>query len=157
MTAFDGNLSRRDWNHPADAVLTSAVASVPLFATLGRRQVRKIAHAAEVAGFCPGDVVLGDADRADFFYVVLDGAAELREDGRAHRLRPGDYFGEAALVDGAAHRETVIATDELEVLRVPAPVLRPLAERSPTVAFAMLEHLGRRVQGGNRQVIRRAA
>lgn len=155
MTALDEQVSPTDWIHPADAA--AAVAHVPLFATLGRREVRKIARSAEVRGFAAGDVVLGDGDPADFFYVVLDGAAKLHQDEFTRRLRPGDYFGATALVDAAAQRETVAATDALDVLRVPAPVLQPLVERNPSITYAILAQLGRRMQEGNRRRARRAA
>jgi CRP-like cAMP-binding protein len=157
MTALDGTLGRHDWNRTAGVDFAAALGKVPLFARLGRRQLRKIARYAEVAAFVPGDAVLRSADSAEFFYVVLRGEAEAREQGRTRRLRRGDYFGETALLDGTSHPATVIATDELYVLRLPGPVFLRLAQQSPTIAFAILTQLGREVQLGDQRLISRAA
>jgi CRP-like cAMP-binding protein len=157
MTALDGILRRHDWNRPAGVDFAATLGKVPLFAKLGRRQLRKIARYAEVAAFVPGDTVLRSADSAEFFYVVLRGEAEAREQGRARRLRRGDYFGETALLDGTSHPATVIATNELYVLRLPGPVFLRVAQQSPTIAFAVLTQLGRQVQSGDQRLSSRAA
>jgi CRP-like cAMP-binding protein len=145
------------WERPADADLAGRVTQVPLFAKLGRRQVRKLARDVEVAAFVPGDVVLGDSAAVEFFYVVLRGEAELREEGGARRLRPGEYFGETALLDGSGLSATVVATDELQVLRLPGSAFLRLLRRDPAIAFAVLKHVGDRVQRPDPRLIARAA
>jgi CRP/FNR family transcriptional regulator, cyclic AMP receptor protein len=157
MTAVGPILMRHHWERPADADLVGTVAQVPLFAKLGRRQVRKLARDVELAGFVPGDVVLPDSAAVDFFYVVLRGEAELRQDERARRLRPGEYFGETALLDGRNRSVTVVATDELQVLRLPGSVFLRLLRRDPAIAFAVLKHVGDRVRGRDPRLIARAA
>jgi CRP/FNR family transcriptional regulator, cyclic AMP receptor protein len=157
MTALDGVLTRQDWNHTADLDFTAALAQVPLFGGLNRRQLRKTARHAELATFLPGDVALDSDTSPDYFYVVLRGAAELRDEGRTRRVRRGDYFGETALLEGTDDSATVIATDELHVLRLPAPVVLELARRSPSVSYAILTQLGRRMQRQAPQRISRAA
>jgi CRP-like cAMP-binding protein len=157
MTALGSILTRRDWYRTADTGVAAAVAGVPLFAKLARRQVREIARYAELAAFVPGDVVLQSGARGDFFFVVLEGEAELREEGRARRLRPGDYFGERALLEEANHSATVVATDELHVMRLPRRIFLRLVQHSPSIAFAILKQLGRQVQRSSRPSIPRAA
>jgi CPA2 family monovalent cation:H+ antiporter-2 len=157
MTALDGVLTRQDWNHTADLDFSAALAQMPLFAGLNRRQMRKTARHAELATFLPGDVALDCGTSPDYFYVVLRGEAELRDEGSRRRVRRGDYFGETALLEGKNDSPTVIATDELHVLRLPAPVVLGLATRSPSVSYAILTQLGRRVQQQTPQRISRAA
>jgi CRP/FNR family transcriptional regulator, cyclic AMP receptor protein len=157
MTAVGPILPRHDWERPADADLVGTVAQVPLFAKLSRRQIRKLARDAELAAFVPGDVVLRDGAAADFFYVVLRGEGELREEGGALRLRSGEYFGETALLDGRNQSATVVATDELQVLRLPGAGFLRLLRRNPAIAFALLKHVGDRVQRRDPRLIARAA
>ena len=158
MTVVGPTLERYDWRRSADPDSTAAVAQVPLFARLGRRQARKLARAAELAAFVPGDVVLSDGAPADFFYVVLRGNADLREARGARRLGPGDYFGETGLLDEASPSATVVATDELRVLRLPGSLFLRLLRESPSVAFAVLKHVGGGVQRQDgRRLTRRAA
>jgi CRP-like cAMP-binding protein len=155
MTAISAT-TRHDWERTAGFDFAAAVAEVPLFRTLGRRQVRRIARNAEIAGFVPGDVVVSGGAPADFFYVVLHGEAELREEGTARRLRHGDYFGETALLDGTHESAAVVATDVLHAMRVPGWVFLGLAQESPSMAFAILRHLGRRVKRDPRKIPRAA-
>jgi CRP-like cAMP-binding protein len=76
----------------------------PVLRGLDEAARRTLAAAARVRSLQAGDVVFGEQDPADAFYVVLDGAVELRaqrrgDEGRS-RLRtagPGDTFGEEAL------------------------------------------------------------
>ena len=157
MVTPDRNLTRHDWHGSSDTDLAATLASVPLFAKLGRRRVRKTARNGELASFVPGDVVVRGDEPADFFYVVLRGEAELRDDGKTRRLRPGDYFGEASLLRASNRSLTVVATDDLHVLRLPGPVFLRLAQQSPSIAFAILRQLGRQVRKGDQRLISRAA
>jgi CRP-like cAMP-binding protein len=156
MTVVE-TLERYDWRRAADPDPTAAVAQVPLFAKLGRRQARELARGAELAAFVPGDVVLSEGAPADFFYVVLRGEADLREARGTRRLRPGDYFGETRLLDETSRSVTVVATDELRVLRLPGSLFLRLLRQSPSVAFAVLKHVGGSVQRQDRRLTRRAA
>ena len=152
-----GGITRHDWERATGPDSAAAVAQVSLFRKLGRRQARTIARNAEVAGFVPGDIVLHGGAPAEFFYVVLRGEAELREEGTIRRVRHGDYFGETALLDGTNGSAAVVATDELHVMRVPGWVFLRLAEQSPSIAFAILKQLGHRVQQENPRTTSRAA
>ena len=156
MTAL-GSITRHDWERTAGFDFAAAVAQASLFRNLGRRDVRRISKNAEIACFVPGDVVVRRGASADFFYIVLRGQAELREEGRSRRLRHGDYFGETALLDGTTGSAAVVATDELHVMRVPGWVFLRLAEQSPSIAFAILKQLGHRVQQENPRTTSRAA
>jgi CRP-like cAMP-binding protein len=128
-----------------------------LFAKLGKRQRRKITRQAEFAGFVPGDIVLGADAPADFFYVVLGGEAEVRDSATIHRIGRGDYFGETALFNSANRSATVVATNELYVIRLPAQVFLRLVQRNPSVSVAILKDLGDRMRRNDRQPLPEAA
>src|SRR5205823_1152864 len=65
---------------------------------------------AEVVGRGTQIVLQGDA--GDRFYLIARGAFEVLADNRPQvRLGPGDYFGERALLDGAARAATVVAVE----------------------------------------------
>ena len=154
MSDVETTLVRHDWERAAGP---ESLAHVPLFAKLRPRQVRKVAHDVELAGFLPGDVVLDDGAAADFFYVVLQGEAQLRDEGEVRRIRPGEYFGETGLLDETNRSATVVATDELQLLRLPGSVFLRLLRRNPAVAYAMLKHVGYQVRGRDPRLISRAA
>ena len=157
MTAFEALSTRQDWARTTEADWAKVVARMPLFAKVSKRQLRRLTRHAEVAAFVPGDIVVLANAPADFLYVVLDGAAEVRETARARRLGPGDYFGETALLNAAGGAATVVATDELSVMRLPGAVFVRVVQRSPRVAVAMLRELGDRVARSEPQPLPDAA
>src|SRR4029078_13012531 len=60
-----------------------------------------------------GDIIVKQDDEVDAFFVLTLGRARVvKEDGRGKEialatLRPGDVFGEAALLDGGTRTATV--------------------------------------------------
>jgi CRP-like cAMP-binding protein len=156
MSAFAVLSTRHDWAQTTDADWAGVMAQMPLFAQLGKRQWRKVTRHAAFAAFVPGDIVLPENAPADFFYVVLGGEAEVRDAVRARRVGPGDYFGEAALLN-ADRSASVVATDELDVMRLPGRDFVRLVQGSPRVAAAMLRDLGGRVQRRENQQLFDAA
>jgi signal-transduction protein with cAMP-binding, CBS, and nucleotidyltransferase domain len=141
MNGFDLSFERGNWSSATRTRDVDELESLELFAALGRRRLRKLARASEVAEFVPGDVVAGGEEQAaPFFHVILDGAAEVKGAGGRRRLRRGGHFGGSALI-GGTRPGTVVATDELRLLRVPRPAFLELARENPTVALAVLREL----------------
>jgi len=74
------------------------------------------------AHYRPGDCIFVEGEPAMSFYAIEQGEVEvLRRDaaGQQHLmavLRPGEYFGEIALLDGTVRIGTVRARTEVEVL-----------------------------------------
>jgi len=157
MTASEALSTRQDWPRTTEADWAKVVARMPLFAKLGKRDLRRLTRHAEIAAFVPGDIVVLANAPADFFYVVLGGEAEVRDTMGVRRLGPGHYFGEATLLHAANRGVTVVATDELSVLRLPGTVFVRVVQRSPQLAFELLRELGDRVVRGERQPLPDAA
>lgn len=132
----------RGWEQTQRDDVIAAVPHVPLFAKLGRREVRRVARQAQLATLEAGDAL--DVSTG-FFYVVLRGSADLCAEGLVRRLRPGDYFGETALLDVPSGPAIVVATDELQIMRLPKSAFMRLAERNASVAFAILRHVGNQI------------
>jgi CRP-like cAMP-binding protein len=76
------------------------LAQVGLLAELPGEKLAGLAERMERRELAPGETVLRQGEPADRFYVLLTGMLTVRQEGRGERgvLRPGDYFGEVALV-----------------------------------------------------------
>ncbi|MEX2421218.1 MAG: cyclic nucleotide-binding domain-containing protein, partial [Actinomycetota bacterium] len=77
---------------------------MPLFADVPTRHLRKIATLTKEVRFSPGAPIVRFGDRGDAFFVILEGNASVVRPGGLPSIGigPGDYFGEMALIDGAA-------------------------------------------------------
>jgi CRP-like cAMP-binding protein len=76
------------------------LARVGLLAELPGEILTKLAGQMERQYVPAGAGVVLEGERGDRFYVVLAGLLSVSQDARGERrlLRPGDYFGEVALV-----------------------------------------------------------
>jgi CRP/FNR family transcriptional regulator, cyclic AMP receptor protein len=151
MTGYELLIVRQDWNRATDGDWAEVLGKLPLFSHLGNRRLRKIAQQAQFAEFAPGDTVIATGSRGDSLYVILSGEAMALRKPAARTLRIGDYFGELALLDGEPRSATVVATDQLHVMRLPRRAFLELLEQDSTIARTMLAELGARVRGLERQ------
>ena len=128
-------------DRPSVGGWVKVLATFPLFSGVGRRQLRRLARQATFAEFAPGDIVVSNPEGADSLYVILGGSAKVLGKPAARALRTGDYFGELALLEDAPRSATVVASEELHVLRLPRQTFIRLAREEPAVSLAMLRNL----------------
>jgi hypothetical protein len=111
----------------------SAMARVPLFEGLTRRQLLHWGRRLDAAHLAPGAVVPIPA-RPRWLFVVLDGHALVTGDGHAQRiLGPGQCCVPAAAAQGSA----LVALTPLTVLSASRSALGELAAQCPEVASAI--------------------
>ena len=74
-----------------------------------------------------GQTVVHEGEPADVFYVIANGTAEVRRDGRRiAALIPGESFGADALVSGSRRNATVRMLCDGRVMCLEAPTFRSL-------------------------------
>ena len=94
--------------------LIQRLKAVPLFENLTTKQLKGIADRGWVASFPLGKTLCVEGRTGDDFFVILEGHAQAHRRGRKIRmLKPGDYFGEVALLDNAERTATVTAVGPL--------------------------------------------
>lgn len=122
---------------------------VSLFRGLTRATLIQVAQRSNVVTCSAGMVLVEQGDPGDFLCVIVDGTVEVRRDGRviSHKTA-GEYFGEISLIDGEPRSATVIAVDDVTVLKLTSSDFDSLLN-IPQVARAALRGLAslfRRVQ-----------
>ena len=87
------------------------LARVELLAGLPGELLARLGERMERRQLAPGERVVSEGDAGDRFYVVLSGLLRASQDDRGTRgvLRPGDYFGEVALLVDVTRTATVEA------------------------------------------------
>jgi CRP/FNR family cyclic AMP-dependent transcriptional regulator len=134
------------------------LASVPMFSGLQRDELLKFAELTRERTYPKGSVILFQGDPGDSLYVLRQGRAKvvlIGEDGREvilGVLEPGAHFGEVALIDdqpGSAH---VIAMEDSQLLILRREDFRRRVEANPTVAWALLTELSRRLRRADQKI-----
>jgi CRP-like cAMP-binding protein len=112
------------------------------------RQLRKLARNVVEHRYDAGTTIVREGGRTETLFVVLEGEAKVVRNGRTiSRRRPGEFFGEIAVIDGRPRAATVVAETPLRCLVLERDALRRLAMSDPRVAWALLESLATRLRG----------
>lgn len=104
--------------------LVGLLEEVDLFAGLAADDLDRVAGIVERRSLEEGEVLFREGEPGDAFYIVFRGAVEIskaRPDGAVDRLavrRPGEGFGEMALLDEAPRSATVRATEPTDLIVV---------------------------------------
>ncbi len=117
----------------------SALREIPFFSTLSDQDLDGVLRVGERVSFEPGQAIVEEGRAGDAMFVVLSGQAEVDVGGRFHRLGPGEFFGEMALIASKRRTATVKAASAVEALRIPADGFRAFLLEHPAIALAMLE------------------
>jgi CRP-like cAMP-binding protein len=105
------------------------------FSGLSRRELEKLAAWTFQIEVREGEELLKEGRLAHEFFVIEDGAVEVRHDGeRIAELGAGDFFGEIALLEGGTRTATVIATTPLRLIAMSAQEFRRMDQEFPAVA-----------------------
>jgi CRP/FNR family transcriptional regulator, cyclic AMP receptor protein len=94
-----------------------------------------------------GTAVTMEGEHDHAFYVIAEGDAEVSIHGKhVAMLRPGEFFGEMALLDPARRVATVTATSPLTLYRVEGEDFRRLLIDVPFITRSILRGLAHRLR-----------
>jgi CRP-like cAMP-binding protein len=134
------------------------LASVPMFNGLQRDELLKFAELTRERTYPKGSVILFQGDPGDSLYVLRQGRAKvvlIGEDGREvilGVLEPGAHFGELALIDDQPRSAHVIAMEDAQLLILRREDFRRRVEANPSVAWALLTELSRRLRRADQKI-----
>jgi CPA1 family monovalent cation:H+ antiporter len=118
-----------------------------LFADLSRTQLESIAHRFDEAVFAQGERVLRTGLTGGALYVILEGEAVVRIDGKDRvRFGPGEFFGEIGVLLDEPPNADVEAATLLRCLEIPGASVEPFLNEFPQVMFRMLKTEARRLR-----------
>jgi CRP-like cAMP-binding protein len=135
-----------------DTFAVEALARCPLFANADERILSSIANRLRRRRFRRGEVIMHQGDPGDSLYVVASGAVKIvlpsteGEEAIIATLRPGDFFGELALLDGAPRSATATSLEQSEMLVLPRAVFMELLDNLPGLRDALLASLARELR-----------
>ena len=128
------------------------LAEVPFFQLLNDEERNFLAGELDVVSFRQGDMVFTYGDPGDSLYVIKTGEVEVFfKDDTGGRIvletaREGDFFGELSLLDNGPRTASVVATRDVEALRVDRNDLDHLLRLHPEAALDLLTAMGRRMR-----------
>jgi len=124
-----------------------ALQRVPLFAELSADEVQQIALLFKERHFSRGETVVREGSDGAAFFLIESGEAGVSVAGAEREsLRPGDYFGEIALIDEGVRSATITATSDLVCYGLTFWEFRPLLLENGAIGLKLLQSLARKLR-----------
>jgi CRP/FNR family cyclic AMP-dependent transcriptional regulator len=131
------------------AVEPSALEDVDFFRILGDEDRRELAEVVDLIKLADGETLFRAGDLGESLFLVRAGEIELYvRDNAGQKIilditRPGDFFGEIALLDAGARTASAVALTDTELIELDRDDLLLLFKRKPDAALSMLAAMGR--------------
>jgi CRP/FNR family transcriptional regulator, cyclic AMP receptor protein len=128
------------------------LATVPLLSRIAPDELRRFGDITREKQYTKGSVILFEDDPGDSLFIVREGRVKVvlvAEDGREvilGVLGVGEHFGELSLIDDQPRSAHVIAMEDATLLVLRRDDFRRRVESNPSVAWALLAELSRRLR-----------
>ena len=121
--------------------------AVPLFSGCNEKHLEFIASRVEEVDVKAGRVLTEEGQSGGEFFIVLSGEAEVKRAAKAvDTIRPGDFFGEIALLDNGPRTATVTATTPMRLLVLSPRQFQDVLHHEPEIAVTLLHTVTRRLR-----------
>src|SRR4051794_10265814 len=129
------------------ADVVQSLKTVPLFAGVGDRELKRLANVLRESRFNEGEASTTEGRSGIGFFIIEDGEASVALRGEIVRtLGPGDHFGEIALIDEGPRSATVTASTDMRCRGMASWEFRAFVQEHPEVAWPLLETLASRLR-----------
>jgi signal transduction histidine kinase len=129
-----------------------ALESVNLCRNLAPDELRDLRAITQERHFAAGCQIFREGDSGDGVYIVKDGLVEISglidtDIQRVFRqLGPGEIFGEMAVVEDRPRSATARTLKDTELYFMPRDGMLALLQRSPALAFGVLQEISHRLR-----------
>ena len=129
-----------------------ALAAVPLFERVTRKDLSRLGKAVVERKYKKGETIVKEGEQAVAFFIIIKGRVEVlggagtKRETKLNELPAGSCFGEMALLDGMPRTATVKALDDTECLVLSRWDFVAELRTNPHIAVAMLPILSRRLR-----------
>jgi CRP/FNR family cyclic AMP-dependent transcriptional regulator len=124
-----------------------ALRTCPLFAPCPDAVLAEVGRRLRRRHFRRNEVVFHQGDPGDALHVITSGAVKILlpsaegDEAIIATLRPGDFFGELALLDGHPRSATATAVEPTETMTLPRDVFHELLDKHPELRDALFAGL----------------
>jgi len=122
--------------------------SIPLFDRFDRKHLERLGMLTDEVDVPAGKVLIRQGELGDDLMVIVSGTVTVERDGaKINTLKPGEFFGEIALIDRGPRTATVTADAPCRLLVISHRDFHALMDEFPEVATEVLVTLAHRLRG----------
>src|SRR5437660_1771702 len=140
-----------------------SLSRVSLFKRLEPHELEHLAVEVDQVQFQAGEVIFNEHDRGDALYVVDEGSVRIwvmDEDVKPvtlAELKPGDFFGELAVLDRGERSTNASALHDVHLHRLSSDDFQKFLMEHPDCAIDVICEIGTRMRQTNQLVSQRAS
>ncbi len=140
-----------------------SLARVPIFKRLEPHELEHLAEEVDQVNFKAGETIFNEHDRGDSLYVVETGSVRIwvfDEDVREvtlAELKPGDFFGELAVLDRGERSSSATAIVDTHLHRLSSDDFQKFLMEHPDVSIDVICEIAARMRQTNLLVSQRTA
>jgi uncharacterized membrane protein len=140
-----------------------SLARVPLFRRLEPDELEHLAAEIDQINYSAGHTIFNEHDRGDALYIVEEGNVRIwvyDEDVKEvtlAELKPGDFFGELAVLDRGERSSSATAITDVHLHRLSSDDFQTFLIAHPDCAIDVICEIGARMRQTNQLVSQRAA
>jgi CRP/FNR family transcriptional regulator, cyclic AMP receptor protein len=140
-----------------------SLARVPLFRRLGPSELEKLAEEIDQVNYKNGEVIFNEHDRGDSLYVVERGSVRIwviDEDVNEvtlAELKPGEFFGEMAVLDRGERSSSATAIGDTHLHRLSSDDFQQFLIEHPDASIDVICEIAARMRQTNLLVSQRAS
>jgi uncharacterized membrane protein len=140
-----------------------SLARVPLFKRLEPHELERLAEEVDQVNYPAGETIFNEHDRGDALYIVEEGNVRIwvmDEDVKEvtlAELKPGDFFGELAVLDRGERSSSATAITDIHLHRLSSDDFQKFLMDHPDASIDVICEIAQRMRQTNQLVTQRAA
>jgi CRP/FNR family cyclic AMP-dependent transcriptional regulator len=140
-----------------------SLARVPLFKRLDAQELEHLAKEIDQVNYKANEIVFHEHDRGDALYILEEGSVRIWVmDEDVHEvtlaeLKPGDFFGELAVLDRGERSSSATAITDIHLHRLSSDDFQKFLTDHPDAAIDVICEIAQRMRQTNLLVTQRAA
>src|SRR5437763_3524568 len=152
---------------PADMTNLSeeaqSLSRVPLFKRLEPHELEHLAEEVDQVNFKAGETIFNEHDRGDALYILEEGTVRIWvydedvKDVTLTELKPGDFFGELAVLDRGERSSSATAVTDIHLHRLSSDDFQQFLIDHPDAAIDVICEIAQRMRQTNMLVSQRAS
>src|SRR2546423_1264886 len=152
---------------PADMTNLSeeaqSLARVPLFKRLEADELERLAEEIDQVNYPAGETIFNEHDRGDALYILEEGSVRIWvydedvKDVTLAELKPGDFFGELAVLDRGERSSSATAITDIHLHRLSSDDFQKFLLDHPDASIDVICEIAARMRQTNQLVSQRAA
>jgi CRP/FNR family cyclic AMP-dependent transcriptional regulator len=140
-----------------------SLSQVPLFKRLEPHELEKLAEEVDQVDYKAGDIIFNERDRGDALYVVETGSVRIWvwdedvQEVTLAELKPGEFFGELAVLDRGERSTSATAIVDTHLHRLSSDDFQQFLMEHPDCAIDVICEIGTRMRQTNQLVSQRVS